>query len=217
MSSPPWTRTRLCQGGACGAAGPASAAASGLGRPGRRTPGHTAGHADQDGSFATQPGTAPAVFLADRLSSSRAPRLGVPRTSLRGWLRDAWPSYMRVAMGCTPRGRISMYPPMLPGRRRRPGNEADQEKHPQRLSRDYESLPWLTALVDFSGFLVVLVGSFAGLFLLGTVLTHRTWWPFAVIVAVLVGTHACLRAIRYGRWRTRQPGTGDHRRRTRAS
>jgi len=110
-----------------------------------------------------------------------------------------------------------MYPPMLPGRRRRPGNEADQEKHPQRLSRDYESLPWLTALVDFSGFLVVLVGSFAGLFLLGTVLTHRTWWPFAVIVAVLVGTHACLRAIRYGRWRARQPGTGDHRRRTRAS
>ena len=52
------------------------------------------------------------------------------------------------------------YPPMLPGRRRRPGDEADQEKRLQGLSRGYEDSPWLTALVDFSGFLVVLVGSF---------------------------------------------------------
>ena len=60
-----------------------------------------------------------------------------------------------------PKGRISMhYPPMLPGRRRRPGDEADQEKRLQGLSRGYEDSPWLTALVDFSGFLVVLVGSF---------------------------------------------------------
>ena len=106
-----------------------------------------------------------------------------------------------------------MYPPMLPGRGRRPGEEApDQEKRLQGLSRGYEDSPWLTALVDFSGFLVVLVGSFAALFLLGTALTGRTWWPFAVILAALVGTHACLRAVRYGRRRARQSGTGDHRR-----
>ena len=104
------------------------------------------------------------------------------------------------------------YPPMLPGKRHRPGDEADQEKRLQGLSRGYEDSPWLTALVDFSGFLVVLVGSFAALFLLGTALTGRTWWPFAVIVAALVGTHACLRAVRHGRRRARRSGTGDHRR-----
>jgi hypothetical protein len=103
---------------------------------------------------------------------------------------------------------------MLPERQRRPGDEADRKKRLQWLSRDYEDSPWLTALVDFSGFLVVLVGSFTALFLLGTVLTGRTWWPFAVILAALVGTHACLRGIRYGRWRARHPGTADHRRRT---
>ena len=77
------------------------------------------------------------------------------------------------------------YPPMLPGKRHRPGDEADQEKRLQGLSRGYEDSPWLTALVDFSGFLVVLVGSFTALFLLGTVLSRRTWWPFAVILAAL--------------------------------
>jgi hypothetical protein len=92
---------------------------------------------------------------------------------------------------------------MLPGRRRRPGDEADQEEHLRGLSRGYEDSPWLTALVVFSGFLVALVGSFTGLFLLGTALTHRTWWPFAAILAVLVGTHGCLRAVRYGRRRAR--------------
>jgi hypothetical protein len=43
VSSDPWSLAsgRLCQGGACGAAGPASAPGSALARPARRTPGHT--------------------------------------------------------------------------------------------------------------------------------------------------------------------------------
>ena len=103
------------------------------------------------------------------------------------------------------------YPPMLPGRGRRPDEEGtDQERRLQELSRGYEDSPWLTALVTFSGFLVVFVGTFTTLFLLGTALTGRTWWPFAVILAALVGTHGCLRAVRYGRRRARRSGTGEH-------
>jgi small-conductance mechanosensitive channel len=109
-----------------------------------------------------------------------------------------------------------MYPPMLPGRGQRPGEEGiDQERHLQELSRDYEGSPWLTALVVFSGFLVALVGTFDTLFLLGTAVTGRTWWPYAVILAALLGTHICLRAVRYGRRRSRQSGTGDRGRVTR--
>ena len=110
------------------------------------------------------------------------------------------------------------YPPMLPGKGRRPGEEGpDQEQRLQALSRGYEDSPWLTALVDFSGFLVVLAGSFTALFLIGTALNGRTWWPFAVILAVLVGTHGALRAVRYGRRRARHPGTGNRGRGTRSA
>lgn len=102
-----------------------------------------------------------------------------------------------------------MYPPMLPGKGRRRGKEgADQGGRLQELSRGFEDSPWLTALVIFSGFLVALVGTFATVFLLGTALTGRTWWPYAVILAALAGTHVCLRAVRYGRRRARQSGTG---------
>jgi hypothetical protein len=98
--------------------------------------------------------------------------------------------------------RISMYPPMLPGRGHRPDEEGTaQERQLRELSRGYEDLPWLTALVHFSGFLVVLVGTFSLLFLLGTALTGRTWWPYAVILSVLAGTHAGLRAVRHERRR----------------
>jgi hypothetical protein len=108
-----------------------------------------------------------------------------------------------------------MYPPMLPGRGQRSGEEGvEQERRLQELSRGYEDSPWLTALVIFSGFLVAFVGTFDTLFLLGTALTGRTWWPYAVILAALAGTHGCLWAVRYGRRRARQSGhwgsqTGD--------
>ena len=102
-----------------------------------------------------------------------------------------------------------MYPPILPGKGRRPDEEdTGQERRLREVSRGYEGSPWLTALVDFSGFLVAFVGTFDLLFLLGTALTGRTWWPYAVILAALAGTHACLRAVRYGRRRARQSGTG---------
>jgi hypothetical protein len=101
-----------------------------------------------------------------------------------------------------------MYPPMLPGRRRRPGEDGTgQDRRLRELSRGYEGSPWLTALVIFSGFLVALVGTFDAVFLLGTALNGRTWWPYAVILAALTGTHAWLRAVRYRR-RARQSGTG---------
>ena len=102
-----------------------------------------------------------------------------------------------------------MYPPMLPGRGRRPAEQGtDQDRRLDELSRGYEGSPWLTALVVFSGFLVAFVGTFDAVFLLGTALNGRTWWPYAVILAVLAATHACLRAVRYRRRRARQSGTG---------
>ena len=60
------------QGGACGAAGPASAPGSALGRPARRTPGPRA--TDRSGSFAVRTGAA----------GSRLPRApGVPLAAVR--------------------------------------------------------------------------------------------------------------------------------------
>ena len=109
-----------------------------------------------------------------------------------------------------------MYPPMLPGEGRRHSPEGtDQERRLQELSRGYEDSPWLTGLVLFSGFLLVLVGTFDTVFLLGTAITGRTWWPYAVILAALAGTHLFLRAIRFGRRRARQSGARDRKRVTR--
>ena len=97
-----------------------------------------------------------------------------------------------------------MYPPILPGKGHRPGEEDDrQEKRLQEFSRGYEDSPWLTALVVFSGFLVALVGTFDTLFLVGTAVNGRTWWPYGVILAALAGTHACLPAVRFRRRRAR--------------
>jgi len=108
------------------------------------------------------------------------------------------------------KGRISMYPPMLPGRGRRPDEEGtDQERRLQELSRGYEDSPWLTGLVLFSGFLLVFVGTFDTVFLFGTAFTRRTWWPYALILAALAGTHACLRVVRRGRRRPRQLQRGS--------
>ena len=100
-----------------------------------------------------------------------------------------------------------MYPPILPGKGHHPGEEdVGQEKRLQELSRGYEDSPWLTALVVFSGFLVAFVGTFDTLFLVGTAVTGREWWPYAVILAALAGTHLFLRAIRFGRRRAKQSG-----------
>jgi hypothetical protein len=94
-----------------------------------------------------------------------------------------------------------MYPPILPGRGHRLGNEdPDREKRLEELSRGYEGSPWLTALVDFSGFLAAFVGSFAAVLLLIN-LPNGGELPFALILATLLGAHASLRAVRYYRRR----------------
>jgi hypothetical protein len=105
---------------------------------------------------------------------------------------------------CAEEEHLSMYPPILPGRGHRRGEEdPDQEKKLVELSRGYEGSPWLTALVDFSGFLLAFVGSFAAVLLLIN-LPNGGELPFALILAVLLGTHASLRAVR--RYRRRATG-----------
>jgi hypothetical protein len=79
------------QGGACGAAGPASAPGSAFpeARPSHAGP-HRARHADQGGSPARRPVWHRAVFLVARLSRSRPPRLGRSLRSRR--MRSASPN-----------------------------------------------------------------------------------------------------------------------------
>jgi hypothetical protein len=100
-----------------------------------------------------------------------------------------------------------MFPPLLPGRRNRPGQkDPDQLKRLEELSRGFEGSPWLTALVVFSGFLAVFVGSFAAVLLLVN-LPNGGELPFALILAALVGAHVSLRAVR----RYRRHATGQRR------
>jgi hypothetical protein len=75
-----------------------------------------------------------------------------------------------------------------PGRTQRPGEEdPNQERRLQELSRGYEGSPWLTLLVNFSGFLAIFAGAWAAIFLAGTAGTHGQWWPYALNLAALVG------------------------------
>jgi hypothetical protein len=102
---------------------------------------------------------------------------------------------------CAKEERLRMYPPILPGRgHRRDEEDPDREKRLEEVSRGYEGSPWLTALVDFSGFLLAFVGSFAAVLLLIN-LPSGGELPFALILAALVGAHASLRAVRYYRRR----------------
>lgn len=99
-----------------------------------------------------------------------------------------------------------MFPPILPGKRHRSKDEdGDWEKRLDRLSQDYEGSPWLTALVNFSGFLAAFAGSMAALFTIANLRHGTVWVPYALILAALVGAHLCLRAVRHGRRRARQP------------
>jgi Flp pilus assembly protein TadB len=98
-----------------------------------------------------------------------------------------------------------MYPPILPGRQRRPGEEdRDWEERQDKLARNYDGSPWLTLLVNFSGFLAAFAGSFAALFVIGNLDNGTVWVPYAVLLAVVVGTHLLLRAERYRRRRARR-------------
>lgn len=97
-----------------------------------------------------------------------------------------------------------MYPPILPGRQRRPGAEdRDWEERQDKLG-NYEGSPWLTSLVTFSGLLTVFAGSFAALFIIANLRDGTVWVPYAIVLAVLVGTHVLLRAERHRRRRARR-------------
>src|SRR5215472_13695345 len=67
-------------------------------------------------------------------------------------------------------------------------------------NQDYES-PWLSGLVTFSGFVAAFIGSVAVIFLVVHLVHGTGWWPFALMLAGLVGAHLCLRAVRYQRRR----------------
>ncbi|HTT53232.1 MAG TPA: hypothetical protein VMH35_17690 [Streptosporangiaceae bacterium] len=98
-----------------------------------------------------------------------------------------------------------MAPPILPGRRHRsPAGDREWEKRQDGLSRGYDSSPWLTALVNFSGFLAVFAGSMAALFVIANLRHGTVWVPYALILAALAGAHLGLRAVRYGRRRSRR-------------
>jgi hypothetical protein len=98
-----------------------------------------------------------------------------------------------------------MYPPIMPGRDRgSPDDDRDREERLDTLSKGYEGSPWLGALVTFTGFLAAFAGSLALLFTLANLGNGTVWVPYAVVVAVLVGAHLSMRALRF--WRRRSRG-----------
>lgn len=95
-----------------------------------------------------------------------------------------------------------MYPPILPGGPPyRSDEDPERERRLEQLSQGYEGSPWLTLLVNFSGFLAVFAGSFVAVFLLGNLGNGGAWIPYALLLAALVGAHAGLRAVRHRRRR----------------
>jgi Flp pilus assembly protein TadB len=110
-----------------------------------------------------------------------------------------------------------MFSPFLSGKQNRSDEEvAEWERQQAKLGQDYES-PWLSGLVTFSGFVAAFIGSVAALLVLANLRHGRVWLPYAVILAALVVTHLCLRAVRYRRRRRARrsvvvdhgPGTRD--------
>jgi D-alanyl-D-alanine carboxypeptidase len=89
-------------------------------------------------------------------------------------------------------------PPVLPGRPpSRPGEDPEREKGPEELNRGYGGAPWLTALVHFTAFLAVIAGSFAAVRMFINAANGQGWWPYALLLAVLV-------AVPVGLWMPRR-------------
>jgi hypothetical protein len=94
-----------------------------------------------------------------------------------------------------------MFPPILPGGPPyRSDEDPERERRLEQLSQGYEG-PWLTLLVNFSGFLAVFAGSFVAMFLLGNLSNGGAWIPYALLLAALLLVHAGLRAVRHHRRR----------------
>jgi hypothetical protein len=110
-----------------------------------------------------------------------------------------------------PKERITMLSPFLILSKKNRSDEevAGWERQQAKLGQDYDS-PWLSALVTFSGFVAAFIGSVDVLFVIAN-LRHGTMWvPYALILAALVGSHLCLRAVRFRKRRhVRQPAVGD--------
>jgi hypothetical protein len=111
-TSPPLHRLRcriepyLDQGGACGAAGPAPASASGLGGPGRRVPGHAMQVTiDQSGSPGDATGAGLCRLPGDPLSRSRLWRLGRSLRSRRMRSASPNPDTAPARQGSAPAGK----------------------------------------------------------------------------------------------------------------
>jgi Flp pilus assembly protein TadB len=85
------------------------------------------------------------------------------------------------------------------------------ERQRSKSSEDYDTSPWLTSLVTFSGFVAAFIGSVVVLFVIANLRHGTVWLPYALILGALVAAHLCLRAVRYKRRRhARQLAVGDH-------
>jgi small-conductance mechanosensitive channel len=94
-----------------------------------------------------------------------------------------------------------MFSPRVPwGPQNHPDDDdLTRAKRLEQIHHGYEDSPWLTFLIFFSGFVAAVPGSMVAVYLIGTALTGRVWWPYALLLAALVGIHACLQAVRHQR------------------
>lgn len=110
-----------------------------------------------------------------------------------------------------------MLSPFVFGKQNRSDEEvAAWERQRAKFSKGYDGSPWLTGLVNFSGFVAAFLGSVIALLVIANLRHGTVWLPYALILAALVGAHLCLRAVRYHRRHARQSAGGDHRQVTRS-
>lgn len=103
-----------------------------------------------------------------------------------------------------------MLTPFLFSKQHRTDEEvAEWEAEQAKLSKGYYESPWLSGMVTFSGFVAAFVGSFAAMLIVANLRHGTVWVPYAVIVAVLVAGHLCLRAVRYQKRRAKRRNVPD--------
>jgi Flp pilus assembly protein TadB len=105
-----------------------------------------------------------------------------------------------------------MFSPILGGKQNRSDEEVTEwERQRAKSNEDYDTSPWLTSLVTFSGFVAAFIGSVVVLFVIANLRHGTVWLPYALILGALVAAHLCLRAVRYKRRRqAKQLAVGDH-------
>jgi Flp pilus assembly protein TadB len=95
-----------------------------------------------------------------------------------------------------------MFSPIQGGKQNRSDEEVTEwERQRSKSSEDYDTSPWLTSLVTFSGFVAAFIGSVVVLFVIANLRHGTVWLPYALILGVLVAVHLCLRSMRYKRRR----------------